>query len=231
MMNHRSQVRASTTLAWSLTTVSLILFAGLAMLVSQDMTTGFDRKILTWFRDDSGEITGPLWVRESLLEITALGGYPIIVLAMLIAIAGLVSVGKKKAASFLALSVAGGSALSSLMKLVFNRPRPDLVVHLDQIYTSSFPSAHAMVSMVTWLTLALVMTRFVSRDSLRILLLCVAITLSLLIGFSRVFLGVHWPSDVLAGWLLGIAWACASWLVAHYLAHNKRLIGQFGRST
>ncbi|MGQ7847387.1 phosphatase PAP2 family protein [Granulosicoccus sp. 3-233] len=231
MTNNSSQISASTTLAWCLTLFSLVSFAGLSLIVSRDMTTGFDRTVLSWLRNEDGETSGPVWIRESLIEITALGGYPIIVLVMFAAVAGLVSVGKKKAALFLTVSVAGGSALSSLMKLVFDRPRPDLFVHLDQIYTSSFPSAHAMVSMVVWLTLALVMTRFIQENRLRILLLGLAIGLSLLIGFSRVFLGVHWPTDVLAGWLLGVAWACGSWLCAHYLADNKRRIGQYGRST
>lgn len=231
MMNNHSQISASTRLAWSLMLFSLVSFAGLSLIVSQDMTTEFDRTILTWFRDDAGDITGPMWIRESLLEITALGGYPIIVLVMIAAISALATAGKRKVALFLTVSVAGGSALSSLMKLVFDRPRPDLVVHLDQIYTSSFPSAHAMVSMVVWLTLALVMTRFIRKDRLRILLLGLAIGLSLLIGFSRVFLGVHWPTDVLAGWLLGVGWACGSWLCAHHMTQDKHAIGHFGRST
>ncbi len=88
-----------------------------------------------------------------------------------------------------------------------------------------------MVSMVAWLTLALVISRYLRNDRLRRYLLGSALLLSLLIGFSRVYLGVHWPTDVLAGWVVGIAWASASWLCAHYLSHDKKFIGQYGKFT
>lgn len=230
-MTKTGQVRSTVSLVWCTATVSLGLFLVLAVAVSQGTTTGLDSSILTWFRNAAGDVKGPLWLRESLLEITALGGYPVIVLAIVLGVSGLYYSGKTTAALFLAASVGGGSVLSTALKLVFDRSRPDLVVHLDQIYTSSFPSAHAMVSMVAWLTLALVFTRYVRSDRLRKFLIASAVLLSLLIGFSRVYLGVHWPTDVIAGWLVGIAWACASWLCAHYLSRNKRVIGQYGKST
>ncbi len=88
-----------------------------------------------------------------------------------------------------------------------------------------------MVSMVAWLTLALVIIRYVRSDPLRRYLLGSAAFLSLLIGFSRVYLGVHWPTDVLAGWLVDIAWVSAIWLCAHYLSHDKRVIGRYGKTT
>ena len=120
--------------------------------------------------------------------------------------------------------------LSTALKLVFVRGRPDLVEHLDRTFSSSFPSAHAMVSMLAWLTLAAVLVRFVAHDRTRTLVVAGAVVLSVLIGASRVYLGVHWPSDVLAGWSAGLAWASACWLAAHYLTHRPRRMDRLGKS-
>ena len=117
-----------------------------------------------------------------------------------------------------------------MLKLAFVRGRPDLVEHLDRTFTSSFPSAHAMVGMLAWLTLAAVLVRFVAHDRTRTLVVAGAVLLSVLIGASRVYLGVHWPSDVIAGWSAGLAWASGCWLAAHYLTRDPERIGRLGRS-
>ncbi|MEH6726040.1 MAG: phosphatase PAP2 family protein, partial [Hyphomicrobiales bacterium] len=95
-----------------------------------------------------------------------------------------------------------------------HRPRPDLVDHLDRTFTSSFPSAHAMVSMIAWLAFGMVAIRFISIRRLRIYVFWAAVIVALIIGGTRVYLGVHWPSDVVAGWAIGLAWASMCWLVA-----------------
>ena len=117
-------------------------------------------------------------------------------------------------ALFFALTLTSGTAVAQLAKAAFDRARPDLVDHLDRTMTSSFPSAHATVSMVAYLALALALLRAVERPAFRVYIVATGLALSLIVGISRVYLGVHWPSDVLAGWCLGAAWALSCWLVA-----------------
>jgi undecaprenyl-diphosphatase len=115
------------------------------------------------------------------------------------------------------VSVAGGLLLSTLFKEAFDRPRPDLVTHGATVYTASFPSGHSMMAAVTYLTLAVMYARVEPRRAVKIYLIAVASLIILLVGASRVYLGVHWPTDVLAGWLAGATWALFCWLIARWL--------------
>jgi undecaprenyl-diphosphatase len=124
---------------------------------------------------------------------------------------------KPAAALFVFVSVAGGQLLSSVLKLGVDRPRPELVSHLADVHTLSFPSGHAMMSAVTYLTLGALLARIMPNTALRIYVLGVAILATFLVGASRVYLGVHWPSDVLAGWCAGAAWAMLCWLIARLM--------------
>jgi undecaprenyl-diphosphatase len=131
---------------------------------------------------------------------------------------------RKRGAALLVLaSVGGGALLSTLLKLSFERPRPDLVPHAVAVYTASFPSGHAMLSAVTYLTLGTLLARIQPRRRLRAYIVAVAVLLTLLVGTSRVYLGVHWPTDVLAGWCLGAAWAMLCWAVALWLQRRGRV--------
>ncbi|MFP1630125.1 phosphatase PAP2 family protein [Zhengella sp. ZM62] len=185
------------------------LFLLVAALMSLGLTAGIDGWILESLRsaDDLSDALGPAWFENTVRAFTALGGYPVIVFAVLNAVVILALSGERQAAILVVMSVAGGSALSSGLKQVFERQRPDLVAHLDPtIVHVSFPSSHATVSLVAWLTLALVLARHVSVPAVRIWLTGAVIVLAMLVGLSRVYLGVHWPSDVVAGWALGLAW-------------------------
>lgn len=176
---------------------------------------GLDRDLLLFFRDpaDPARPIGPAWLTQTLTEITALGGYPVLVL-LVSAVAGFLLISRKFGpALFVFLSVGTGTLAGHLLKLAYDRPRPDLVDHLVDIHTPSFPSGHATMSAVVYLTLASLIVRLVDRAAVRAYVLAVAIALTVAIGFSRVYLGVHWPSDVAAGWAIGTAWACLSWLV------------------
>jgi undecaprenyl-diphosphatase len=217
--------------AWALA-VSLCGFLLSVLAVQSNLSTHLDRRLLMALRDpaDLGDAWGPIWLEKAVAEISTLGGYPIVVLVSVLTIGALLIANKRGAALFLFLALAGGSIASAALKLLFDRPRPDVVDHLDRIFTSSFPSAHAMMSMVTWLTLAAVTIRFVERRRLRAFILSSALFLAALIGVSRVYLGVHWPSDVLAGWFVGIAWASGCWLLAHRLARQPDTLGKFGTS-
>ncbi|PAY16109.1 hypothetical protein CKO51_28305 [Rhodopirellula sp. SM50] len=126
-------------------------------------------------------------------------------------------------ALFVVLAIVSGTAVSTLMKSGFNRPRPELVAHQTQIYTKSFPSGHSAMSSLVFLTLAAAMARAERDRKTKVFLIAVPIVLSLLIDVSRVYMGVHWPSDVLAGWLFGMTWAAASWLVFRFVQRHYRL--------
>ncbi|MEQ9813279.1 MAG: phosphatase PAP2 family protein [Azospirillaceae bacterium] len=216
--------RPSTTrLVWIACLGGLAGFAAIAMAVAIGEAEAVDRPLLLAFRvvGDIADPLGPPWFEEMAAELTTLGGYPVLVIAGTIAFVTLWLSRQHAAALFLAASLAGGSTLSQLLKLVFARARPDLVEPLDRTFTASFPSGHATVGMLAWLVLAAVAARFVPRHAVRAFLVCSALVLGVVIGLSRVYLGVHWPSDVAAGWCLGIAWAAGCWLAAHYLAIGR----------
>jgi undecaprenyl-diphosphatase len=112
---------------------------------------------------------------------------------------------------------AGGLIISSLLKHEFERRRPSVVPHLATVYTSSFPSGHSMMASAVYLTLGALLTRIVPERSAKVYFIAVAILVAILVGLSRVYLGVHYPTDVLAGWTAGSVWALVCWQVARYL--------------
>ena len=171
-------------------------------------------RLCAWFACDVTNPVGPAWVEETAVDITALGGYPILVLFAVLVVAALLIWKRSAAALFVVVSLSGGAVISSGLKLIFLRPRPDVVEHLDRTFTHSFPSAHAMMSMVALLTFAAVASHGAVNRAFRTFAFASAIVISLLIGGSRVYLGVHWPSDVIAGWALGVGWVGTISLVA-----------------
>ncbi|MAZ18152.1 phosphatase PAP2 family protein [Oricola sp.] len=217
---------------WALSIGGFALFALLAVAIQNGWTDAIDRSVLLSLRNPANlsDAWGPPWFEETAAELTALGGYPILVTVAIAALGVLGLLRERAATIFLAVALAGGTALSSGLKLVFERPRPELVDHLDKTFTSSFPSGHATVGTLAWLTLAAVAIRFVPRHSVRVFIVSAAIVLAIVIGASRVYLGVHWPSDVLAGWSLGIGWASLCWLAAHYLSRGSAGSGDLGHS-
>ena len=128
--------------------------------------------------------------------------------------------GRRRSMLLLVASVGGGQMLSTLFKRGFDRPRPDLVPHEAIVYTASFPSGHAMMAAVTYLTLGAMLARVQPTRVLRVYVLALAAIVTVAVGISRVYLGVHWPTDVLAGWTAGAAWALACWTVARWLAQR-----------
>jgi undecaprenyl-diphosphatase len=124
---------------------------------------------------------------------------------------------KPRAAAFVGASVTGALLLSLGLKHLFHRPRPDLVPHLSYVVSSSFPSGHSMLSAAVYLTLGALLARLQANFVLKAYVLLWALFLAFLIGVSRVYVGVHWPSDVLGGWAAGATWAALCWLLARRL--------------
>jgi undecaprenyl-diphosphatase len=191
----------------------------------------FDRAILYLFRDPTNvdQIIGPAWVHEMVRDLTALGSFAILGLIVAAACSYLLLSGKRGATLLVMVSVLGGTVLSTLLKMSYNRPRPDLVA-MSQQFTASFPSGHAMLSAVTFLTLGALLARIAPTRRLQILSISAAIILTVIVGFSRIFMGVHYPSDVLAGWSLGAAWALLCSTVAFYLQRRGSIEKPSGQS-
>lgn len=183
---------------------------------------GFDQAVLLSLRNpaDLADPIGPPWLEVFARDITALGGIPVLTLVTLGAFGFLLMVRKRRTAVLLLVAVGGGLLLSSGLKDMFDRPRPDLVPHTVQVATQSFPSSHAMMSAITYLTLGALLARTQPRRRVKAYLLVSAVLLTLLVGVSRVYLGVHWPTDVLAGWWAGAAWAMLCGAALRRLQHR-----------
>lgn len=160
---------------------------------------------------------GPMWFQEAMRDITALGS-PVVLSLCVLAVWGLLALAGQWRMAWLALlASAGGSLLSLTLKWGFSRARPDEVYHATVVMGYSFPSGHAMMSTVVFLTLAALVARLLPSTRLRLYAVGVALMASGLVGLSRVYLGVHWASDVAAGWAAGTAWALMCWLGAEHM--------------
>ena len=194
-------------------------FVSLAEEVGEGETERFDRSVVLALRNpaDLSDPIGPLWLESVIRDITALGSNFVLAFITLSVIGFLLLMRQRGAALLVFVSVVGGALLGDLLKLIFERPRPDLVPHGAPVYTASFPSGHAMGAAVTYLTLGALLARIQVRRAVKGYFLTISVMLTLLVGLSRIYLGVHWPTDVLAGWSVGSAWAMLVWLVALWL--------------
>jgi len=202
-----------------------LAFLMLAAKVTGGSTMAFDKAIIEGLRDtaDPAVPAGPQWLQRVMIDVTALGGGTVLTIVTAIVVAYLLVIRRWSTAGFVAFAIAGGGAANELLKSTFLRARPDLVAHLTDSYSSSFPSGHAMNSALTYLTLAALLARTQKNKRVRVFLLAVAIVLTMAIGFSRVYLGVHWPTDVIAGWCVGATWALTFALIAHALQRRNQI--------
>ena len=200
-------------------------FVKIADEVIEGETHGLDQAVLLALRSSQNpaDPIGPGWLEEAARDVTALGGHVVLTFVTLATIAYLLMTRKGHAALLVVAAVGGGMLLSTALKMGFERPRPDLVPHAARVYTASFPSGHAMLSAVTYLTLGALLARVQPSRRLKAYLIGLAVILTVFVGASRVYLGVHWPSDVLAGWCVGAAWASFCWFVALQLQRKGQV--------
>ena len=199
-------------------------FAEIADEVAEGETQHFDTWVLKAVRKprDPSQLRGPPWLADAARDVTALGSTSVLWLVTL-AVLGFLAIGRRWLwVALVIVATGGGTALVHAMKDIYERERPTLFEHLDTVSTYSFPSGHAMLSAVVYITLGALLSRAVARRRLKLYILCVALLLAFLVGASRVFVGVHYPTDVLAGWAGGLAWAALCWLGASYAEWRLR---------
>lgn len=208
----------------------ILFFSGLIFLeiadeISEGETKEFDQSIIEFFRseEDHSIPAGSYWVTEFMTDITSLGGGTVLALITIFVSIFLILQKRYDTLWLLLAATAGGALLSLGLKEIYGRERPNLIFRLVTVSSLSFPSGHSMMSAVFYLTQAAIISRFQRSWKIRIYIIGVALFLTIIIGFSRVYLGVHYPTDVIGGWTIGLAWASLCWSITWYLQRRKTL--------
>ena len=203
----------------------LFVFGFIAQEVAAMKPSGFDSYVILALRKSAKQPVpiGPPWLQEAARDVTSLGSV-IVLLIITFAVAGFLFLTRKPGVAWLMLSaVLGGLALNNLLKFAFGRPRPDFVTRAARVFTTSFPSGHATLSAITYLTIAALLARAYPSLTVNIYFMSLAALLTVLIGFSRIYLGVHFPTDILGGWCIGAAWAIGCWVLMAWLQQGGQV--------
>jgi len=203
----------------------LSLFGFIAHEVAKGKTTALDRCITRALRSstDPPRPIGPAWVQEAARDVTSLGSIIVVVLTTA-AVAGYLFLTHKPGVAWLMLlAVGGGIALNNLLKLLFARQRPNVITSSARVFTTSFPSGHATLSAIAYLTIGALLSRASPSAEVSLYLMVLAVILTVLVGFSRIYLGVHYPTDILAGWCIGAAWAIFCWVSMAWLQNRGQV--------
>jgi undecaprenyl-diphosphatase len=205
----------------------------LASVVVEGETQQFDKWVLVALRDPANPARpiGPAWLPGAALDITALGSATVLGLAVAAVAGFLLLHGEWRTSIFITLAASGAWVINAILKGVFQRPRPDVVPHLREVMTLSFPSGHALTSAVVYLTLGTLLMRVVQTRLAKTYCMAVCMTATALVGISRVYLGVHYPTDVAAGWLVGFSWALGCWLLERFLERRAGLLRERARAS
>ena len=203
----------------------ILIFVGVTDLIREGEVHEME---IQWMRklrspEDLARPIGPVWLEHWSRDVTALGGGVVLALVTLVVVGYLLIERLYASTAFLLVAVVGGTILTAALKGYFNRDRPNVVPHLTDSLFQSYPSGHSMMSSVVYLTLAVLLSRAMKPRQVKIYLIGVALFLSFLVGLSRVYLGVHYPTDVVAGWAGGVAWALLCWLVAYWLEKRGKV--------
>jgi undecaprenyl-diphosphatase len=193
---------------------AIFVFAEIAEEVTEGDANTFDMAVLDAMRADGpSDPVGPEWFEDMARDITSLGSTGMLVLVVVGAGAYLLLARKRASAIYLVLSVVTGTVVSTLLKDMFGRDRPDAIYQAAPTFTASFPSGHSFLSAVTYLTLGALLMRTQTRFTMKAYVMSTATVIVLLVGLTRAYMGVHWATDVLAGWALGAGWAALCWAV------------------
>jgi undecaprenyl-diphosphatase len=207
------------TVTASLVLSVIALFLALAGQVQSGATRQWDERLLVALRNpaDRAEPVGPSWLHGAALDATALGSPLILTFVVIASVGFLYFEGQRRVALTAVLTIGGGALLSGILKQVFARPRPDIVPHLRDVGGLSFPSGHSMGAAIVYFTLGVMFMKAFKSRRAKAFCLSWAFFLATIVGASRVYLGVHYPSDVLAGWLAGLGWGMACFAVAQFI--------------
>lgn len=218
--------------------VDLLMLAALAVIVvgasavielADEVLEGdaqrYDEWVLAHLRsaEDPSRPIGPAWFEAAWRDVTALGGAAVLTLVTLACAGYLLIARRYRTLVVLAVVVVGGVVLTFAMKALFARPRPEFAAGMKGIVSASFPSGHSMLSAVVYLTLGALFARTTGVLRYKLYFVGLGLIATLLVGISRIYLGVHYPTDVLAGWSAGLTWALLCWLVVCFL-QSRRVI-------
>lgn len=211
-------------LAALITATSFAIFLEIADEVKEGDTQNIDEQIIIALREpqDYSDPLGPLWFEEAVRDVSALGSFVVLALFIIFVMIFLTLIRRYKAALFVLGATVSGALVSHSLKIFFSRPRPDIVSHGTNVLTYSFPSGHSLLSAVVYMTLGALLTELVTRKRLKSYFLLVGLFLTFIVGLSRIYLGVHYPSDVIAGWCAGLCWAALFTIIARINAIRTR---------
>ncbi len=207
--------------ALAIVTLGIMTFVEIADDMTEADGQAFDQMMLHWMQPIAGQPRGPWWLHEAAADITSLGGIAVLTLFALVALGMLLILRKRLSALLLVVGLAGGVVLSEGLKALFGRARPPAAFQAVETLNASFPSGHALLSTVFYLTVAVMMTRAFPKRRLKAYVLGVGMVFALMVGLTRIYLGAHWASDVMAGWCVGAAWAMALWLVSYAVERRQ----------
>lgn len=194
---------------------TLWLFLKLASEIAEGEADAFDRAIMMALRvpGDPTQPVGSPALEDAMRDVTSLGGVVVVPLISIGVALVLLCLRRWRACLVLLGIVSLASITSELTKAFFNRDRPDFLARDVFVQSASYPSGHSTLAATTYLLIAIIIARSPLPRPVKVLVIVLAIAMLALIGFSRVYLGAHWPTDVLGGLCLGCFWAIAGWVM------------------